>query len=99
LIRGIGPAGHAATTNIEDTAMSDEIQKPVCPQFHSAFIGWYAVQGYCAPRGSSDRPMIPNIAEFESRCTSSRFQECPRFLGMQHLIGGACLGAARNDRP
>jgi len=78
--------------------MSEEMRKAVCPQFHSVFVGWYVVQGYCAPRGSSDRPFIPSLAEFEHHCTTPRFQECPRFIGVRHLIGDACLGAAREDR-
>ncbi len=79
--------------------MSNAVPQATCPQFRSAFIGWYAVQGYCVPRRLSDRPMIPSTAAFESYCSTPRFQECPRFTGLHRFVGDACLGPARGEGP
>jgi len=78
--------------------MSDETRKVVCPQFHSALVEWYDVQGYCVPRRSSDRPAIPENARFTSYCTNAQFQECDWFTGARHFAGDAPLGAPRAER-
>jgi len=78
--------------------MSDAVRQVACPQFRSAFIGWYAVQGYCVPRHPSDRPMIPSTAAFESQCSTPRFQECPRFIGVHRFVGDASVGPPREDQ-
>jgi hypothetical protein len=78
--------------------MSDEMRKAVCPQFHSALVEWYDVQGYCVPRRASDRPAIPDSARFMSNCTSSRFQECAWFTGARHFAGDTPMGTPLTER-
>jgi hypothetical protein len=78
--------------------MSDETQRSMCPQFHSALVEWYDVQGYCVPRHSSDRPAIPDNERVASFCTTSRSQECPWYTGLRHFAGDAPLGAPQTER-
>lgn len=77
--------------------MSDETRKAVCPQFQSALVVWYDVQGYCVPRRPADRPAIPDNVHFENHCTTTRFDECPWFTGVRHFAGDAPLGATRAE--
>jgi hypothetical protein len=86
------------TVEQKERPVSDETGRTVCPQFHSALVEWYDVQGYCVPRRSSDRPAIPETGRFASFCATSQFKACPWFSGVRNYAVDAPLGVPRAER-